>query len=266
MISCKNCHFTFNGKYCPMCGEKVVEQKDFFFHTITGQAFEMITNLDSRIIRSFKYLLFFPGRLSSLYVEGIRVSLMKPFQIFLVANIFFFLFLSEIDIFRTPSQWFFTEDFDGVAVLKQVRKIAATHNLSHEEIATVYDNTSSDFAKSLLFILIPFFAMITLFIFWKRKLEFGKHLVFSTHFLAFFLLSMVIISQIVMLTTTPNRWFFIVPILFCNSIYLIISFRRFFSEKWFLACTKGITTSLIFVFLTQLYKMFVNVLTLYWIS
>jgi hypothetical protein len=191
---------------------------------------------------------------------------MKPFQIFLISNVFFFIFLSEVDIFRTPSQWFFKEDFDGVAVLKQVRKIAATHHLSHEEIATVYDNTSSDFAKSLLFILIPFFAMITLFIFWKRKLEFGKHLVFSTHFLAFFLISMVIISQIIIATTTPNRWLFIIPILFFNTIYLVISFRNFFSQKWGWALTKGILVMLLFTLVLNLYKMGINILTLFWIS
>lgn len=266
MISCKNCQFTFNGKYCPMCGEKVVEQNDFSFRTIVSQAFEMITNVDSRIIRSLRYLLFYPGRLSDLYVEGFRVSLMKPFQIFLVANIFFFVFLSDIDIFRTPSKWFFIESFDGLAVLDQVRKIESNTNLSREKIADMYDATSSDFAKSLLFVLIPTFALITFGLFYKRKPEFGKHLVFSTHFLAFFLISMVIISQIIIASTTPNRWLFIIPILFLNIIYLAIGFHRFFLQKWGWAFTKGIIVMLLLSLLLNFYKMGINILTLFWIS
>lgn len=266
MISCKNCQFTFSGKYCPMCGEKVVEQNDFSFRTIVSQAFGMVTNVDSRIIRSLRYLLFYPGRLSGLYVEGLRVSLMKPFQIFLISNVFFFIFLSEVDIFRTPSQWFFIESFDGLAVLDQVRQIESNTNLSREKIADMYDVTSSDFAKSLLFVLIPFFALITFGLFYKRKPEFGKHLVFSTHFLAFFLISMVIISQIIIATTTPNRWLFIIPILFFNTIYLVISFRRFFSQKWGWALTKGISVMLLFSLVLNLYKMGINILTLFWIS
>jgi hypothetical protein len=49
-VSCKSYGTTFNGKYCNQCGEKVIEDKDFTLKYIFSQAFETITNLDSKVL------------------------------------------------------------------------------------------------------------------------------------------------------------------------------------------------------------------------
>ena len=107
MNTCKNCSLTFEGKYCPACGEKVIENKDFSLTYIFGQAIGMITNLDSKLYNTLKLLFLCPGQLSLYNIQGIRVPYMNPIQIFLISNVIFFIFLSDIDIFSTPSIWFF---------------------------------------------------------------------------------------------------------------------------------------------------------------
>ena len=91
--TCKTCSETLQGTYCHKCGEKVVEESDFHFKTLVKETFGGIFNFDSKIFKSFYYLLLKPGKLSVNYVEGVRIPFMKPIQLFLVINVFFFLLL-----------------------------------------------------------------------------------------------------------------------------------------------------------------------------
>jgi hypothetical protein len=102
---------------------------------------------------------------------------MKPFQIFVICNILFFIFFSEIDIFRTPSKWYFQDNFNGVKVMEQVN-----------EIAILYDKKSSDLAKGLIILLIPFIGLINWLLNIKRKDAYGKHLIMAIHYFSFVLL------------------------------------------------------------------------------
>ena len=46
--------------------------------------------MDSRLLRSFRALLFRPGALTTAYLEGPRKPYISPFQLFLLANLLFF--------------------------------------------------------------------------------------------------------------------------------------------------------------------------------
>ena len=262
MNTCKNCSLTSEGKYCPACGEKVIENKDFSLTHIFGQAIGMLTNLDSKLYNTLKLLFLRPGQLSLYNIQGIRVPYMNPIQIFLISNVIFFIFLSDIDIFRTPSIWFFQEDFDGIKVLGHVRQIMLEKNLTQENVAILYDQISSNLAKSLLIFLIPFLAIPNMVLHQNTKYQAGKHIIFTTHYLSFILILLVFILQLAMIFST-NKWSAIIPLLIVGSVYYIISNHRFYGERWYLSIAKGLIFLIIFVVITQIYKMLVNVLTLY---
>lgn len=262
--TCKSCQTLLHGKFCAVCGEKVVEENDFSFRYMLGQAIDSIFNIDSKLFKSLQLLFFFPGQLSAKYIAGIRVGYIKPFQLFVLSNILFFIFLSDIDIFRTPSQWFFVENFDGVKVLSKVRSIKASTGMSAEEIANSYDGLSSDFAKGLLIVMIPFFAFIGQILHFRKGIAFGKHVIFAIHFFSFFLMLCVIISQALFyLPISPNRWLFIVPITSVMFMYYVMGLRFFYHNVWWSAFAKGVVGVFLINFVIQFYRMGISVLTLY---
>lgn len=72
-IVCKSCNNKFEGKYCNQCGEKMILDSDFLIKNLIGQAFETVTNIDSKLLLTLKLLFFQPGKLTSKFVEGIRI-------------------------------------------------------------------------------------------------------------------------------------------------------------------------------------------------
>ena len=262
---CKSCQNQFSGNYCNWCGEKIIEEKDFSMRSIIGQAVGAITNLDSKLLRSIKLLFFYPGKLSVAFVEGIRVPYMKPFQLFVLANVFFFIFLSDIDIFRTPAKWFFSEWYDGIQVLNYVRDIAEKQSLSHEEIAIMYDAKSSELAKGLVILLVPIIALVGQLLNWRSKMAYGKHIIFAIHFFSF-LLGLLVIWFALLKLVRPfidfAQYWNIVPVIFLSWIYYAISTKRFYGSSWPVAILKGGLGIFLINFFVHLYRVGINLYTL----
>ena len=89
---CKNCEQPLNGGYCSNCGQRDIELlkfkkliKDFFDHHL---------DLDSRIFRTIKYLMFRPGFLTIEYWNGRRARYVPPFKIYLLTSFLYFMVLS----------------------------------------------------------------------------------------------------------------------------------------------------------------------------
>lgn len=262
-LICRNCKNKFNNKYCNQCGEKVIDDSDLTIKSIVGQAIGSITNFDSKLFKTLILLLFYPGKLTSKFVEGVRVPYMKPFQIFVISNIIFFIFLSEIDLFRTPSKWFFVEDFDGIKVMEAVRKISKESGLTEAEIAFKYDKKSSDLAKGLIVFLIPFIALIGKILNPNRKIVFGKHVVYATHYFSFVLLMCVSVNSLVqVLTNTFSKWSFIIPITLVMIVYYVVGLKIFYKNRWLSAVWKGILGVFLINIFIQFYRVVINLLSL----
>ncbi len=263
MRNCKNCKAKLEGKFCSQCGEKVIGKNELTITHIVSEAIGIITNFDSKLFRTIKLLFFYPGRLSKNYIEGIRVPFMKPFQIFVIANIIFFLFLSDIDLFRTPSKWFFKEDFDGIKVLEKVRQIAALKSITQEEIAVLYDQKSESYAKGLIFVLIPFIAFIGVVLNFRKKLKFPEHLVFATHYFSFVLIVSVINSELLKLFIDGfSKWWFIIPITIAELVYYIVGLNKFYKNSWVASVFKGVISVFLVNLFIQFYRVGINLLAL----
>ena len=263
-IYCKNCNSKFEGNFCQNCGEKAIKDEDFALMKIFSQALYSFTHLDSKLFKTLKLLLFYPGELSKLNIEGIRIPYMKPFQIFIILNIIFFFIFSNDDIFRVPSNYFFQENYDGIKTLDKVRSIAKETGLSESEIAVLYDNNSTNLAKGLLVFLIPIIALIGKFFNEKLKMEFGKHLIFSIHFLTF-ILSIFIVSSLFLDVTSSNliKKIILTFIGFGIFIYYSIALKNFYKNSLLFAFIKGISGTVLVVVIFSIYKMLISVLALY---
>ncbi|MFM2387894.1 MAG: hypothetical protein RL660_2651 [Bacteroidota bacterium] len=263
-FACKNCNTNFTGNFCNNCGEKVLKDSDFAFKKIFSQALDSFTHLDSKLFKTLRLLLFSPGKISKLYIEGIRVPYMKPFQIFVICNIVFFIIFANDDIFRVPSAYFFKSNYDGIAVLDKVKRIASATGNSETEIAASYDAVSTNLAKGLLVLLIPIIASIGKLLNSKRKMEFGKHLIFATHFLTTFLLLFMIASLFLRITTSTTIKSVVLGLLaLAIFAYYAMSIKQFYGNTLSTAFMKGAVGIILIAILVSIYKLLISILALY---
>ncbi len=90
---CLNCGYEFKGHFCPDCGQEVAEFNrpfGFVVYDFMGNFFAF----DTRFIKTFKYLLFYPGYLTLEFFKGRRNSYSPPFRIFVFLSFVLFLLLS----------------------------------------------------------------------------------------------------------------------------------------------------------------------------
>jgi len=233
---CINCKTKLEGPYCHSCGEKSVTDKDFTIGKLLEQTVDVFTHLDSKLLNTLKYLLFKPGKLSVSYIEGLRKPFMKPFQIFILTNVLFFLLLSNVDIFKIPSSYFFKQqNIKGYNISNIVLRKTIETNKTKNEIALLYDQKSATLAKTCLIIFIPLLSFAFALLFIRQKLQIGKHIVFSTHLFSFLLLMLVMWTELFNLLPKINLstlYLNIIPSLLIWSIYFAIAIRRFYKVNW----------------------------------
>ena len=90
---CLNCGYEFRGHFCPDCGQEVAEFNrpfGFVVYDFMGNFFAF----DTRFLKTFKYLLFYPGYLTLEFFKGRRNSYSPPFRIFVFLSFVLFLLLS----------------------------------------------------------------------------------------------------------------------------------------------------------------------------
>jgi len=263
-INCKNCNTKFEGNFCTNCGEKVIKEGDFALTKILSQGLDSFTHLDSKLFKTLKLILFYPGKLSKLNIEGIKVPYMKPFQIFIILNVIFFILFANDDIFRVPSNYFFQESYEGIPILEKVRSISQETGLSESEIAILYDNKSINLMKLLLVLLIPIIALIGKLFNNSKKMEFGKHLVFAIPFLTFFLALFVIGGLFLGLTSSPPiKKMILISIGLSLFIHYSLSIKNFYANSISVAFIKGIVATVLILFAISVYKLLISVLALY---
>ncbi len=160
--------------------------------------------------------MFRPGILSAEHARGVRVPYMRPVQLFLVANLVFFLW-SFVPIFSTPLQvhtW--SQGFphraiaagwvrdavapqmdsaDFHAVLEAWWQHGATAEPESTEALQALRELGQRFnarvelqGRGLIVLMIPLFALWPGLLNFRRRPHAIEHLVFATHFMGFLLL------------------------------------------------------------------------------
>jgi hypothetical protein len=90
---CLNCGDPTRGEYCPSCGQrKTVVQVSI--RAMAAEALEDELTVDHRLPRTLHALFLRPGQLTVDYVNGRIVRYIRPFRLYLVSSVIFFLLLS----------------------------------------------------------------------------------------------------------------------------------------------------------------------------
>lgn len=153
------------------------------------QAFSDITNLDGRFYKSFGLLLKRPGYLANAYFTGRRQPYLKPLQMFLIANLIYFLVqpLTSYNTLNTTLnshmyRQYYSEDANIESVVKER---IAREGISFEQFELLFNQRSSSYAKSFIFIQVPLFALLLFILFGRSRGHYIHHLIFSLHYYAF---------------------------------------------------------------------------------
>jgi len=263
---CINCKTELEGPYCYSCGEKIITDKDFTIKKLLEQSVDVFTHLDSKVFTTLKWLLFKPGELSVAYITGLRKPFMKPFQIFILTNILFFLLLSNIDIFRMPSTYFFSvKNIGGYHITDIVLRKTLETSQTKNEIALIYDLKSATLAKTYVIIFIPLLSFVFALLFIRKKLQIGKHIVFSTHLFSFLLILLIIWSPIFILLPKirlDKIYLINLPLLLIWVVYFGIAIKRFYKPKWIYTIISTLLSIAAFVLFIESYRSAISLYSL----
>jgi hypothetical protein len=95
--SCLNCETLVAGRFCQKCGQENVEIKESFIQLVR-HFIEDITHFDGKLWKTLKLLLFKPGSLTQLYMQGKRASYIHPIRMYIFVSAVFFLFMFTGDV------------------------------------------------------------------------------------------------------------------------------------------------------------------------
>jgi hypothetical protein len=176
--------------YCAQCGESPLAAHELTVRGLCSQFFQAVSSVDGRLIRSFRCLVNQPGALTLAYVRGQRIPYIGPFQIFLIANVLFYVVqsLTNTNIFSsTLDSHLHHQDWSAYAQSLVSSRLALMRT-TLEAYAPVFNQAVSINAKWLVILMVPPFTLLLPIVFHRERQPFVTHLVFSLHLYAFLLL------------------------------------------------------------------------------
>lgn len=231
MPVCKNCENSFEGKFCNLCGEKILVPEEKSLSHFVGNFLSAVLNADNKFFRSFVLIFTYPGRLSLQFTNGIRKKYFPPLSLFLLANVLYFLF-SFFETFNSTLRAQMYMMPHSTLVRQMVEKKIKKGKTTLDKFRFKYEAQSSQMAKLLVIIFVFFTAASLHLLFYSSKAYFTDHLTLALEFNSFNLLL--------------NNFFF--PMILIGLIYfflmLRIDLRPYINDD--LVTTFTIITSVIF--------------------
>jgi hypothetical protein len=194
--ACPTCMRSTLMPYCEACGERKPHPHELTLIGLCRQAFEAFTSYDSRLLQTFRKLMFAPGSLTLLYLQGSRKPYLGPFGLFLVANVLFVITaaLADTNAFSMPLAKHLNEQpwsdlpithFNYAEHLVTGRLEATDRTLA--AYTPVFDAAVTANSKVFLFMMVFPLALVATLMFSGQQRPFATHLGFSLHFHAFLL-------------------------------------------------------------------------------
>ncbi len=163
---------------------------------LLAELLESFTHLDGRFVRSMRTLVVRPGELTAAFLRGARKEYLAPIQLFLIANVVYFVLQTWLN-WNTLSTSFWNH-LNGMPYQQFARShaqsFALREGMTPEELGQAldalgkaFDGRVGTYSKSLVILLVPIFAVGVALIARSRARGYLPSLVFSLHFLAFFL-------------------------------------------------------------------------------
>ena len=242
--SCLNCGEPLRGVYCHACGQKG-GGPGLHFHDLVHELVHEFLHFDSKILRTFKLLLFFPGRLTRDYVEGRRVRYVGPVRLFLVCSVVLFGLLafvksevvSDPDLRAAEAEMALGEK----AAEMEGNRIAAAAIHAAEKVVRDPEHVKGAILKGLsksFFILVPLFAWVMWRLFAKDQPFYVAHMYFALHFHAFAFALLGVLTALA-LAHVSTKGVLQVAAGVAIVVYFYVAVRRALDVSWTRALWRG---------------------------
>jgi hypothetical protein len=209
---CPNCGRGPVGRYCAACGQKQLTAHDLTARAFLHDTFHELTSLDGRLWHTVVTLLAHPGKLARDYFDGRGGRYMKPLNLFVLLNLVFFLVQPHTGLMQYHLRGYLQtkpariDEVDAKRIDRATEAEAKRESSglrreplsveSREQFEARFEDGLQDLKKSMLIIGIPIFALALGLAYVGQRRSAGEHLVFSSHFWAFFLVVMTVITPV----------------------------------------------------------------------
>lgn len=227
MAHCRNCDSALAGEFCSACGQRDASYEKPIWNLV-GSVINETLEVDGRTAITIKTLFSRPGALTADYLAGRRAAYTPPLRLYLVFSIVFFLFIAWIassGILREPGA---DPTFD----------------------AAVQARFLSDDLPTLMFLLLPVFALLMKLVYWDRL--YFDHLIFSLHLHC---ISYVVFSIILPLEGTANQS---VALLLIQAVaffaflgYFGLAVRKVYGSGWIGVMLRSILVLLLYLIIVS---------------
>ncbi|MFO1494048.1 MAG: DUF3667 domain-containing protein, partial [Lysobacterales bacterium] len=92
---CENCEALLQGPFCHQCGQpEKTPVRDIV--ALSTDAFDYLFDVDSRLYKTLRDLFLRPGRLTQAYLQGKRMSFVRPMRIYLAMSALLFVVVGSV--------------------------------------------------------------------------------------------------------------------------------------------------------------------------
>ena len=239
---CTNCGESGVRRFCPACGEARPGAGDLSVGHFLGHAFHELVHLDSKIFRSFAYLLTRPGFLTLEYFQGRKTRYVAPLRIFLTM---FAVSLIAYSIYQPMSVWDFGNMIEADRTGKLTSKMEEVAAARSIDVAVLYERITVSWQKwiaRLQFINVLFLAVGLQLLYWRRGRYFVEHLVFSLHLQSALLLLSLLMWPVWLLmgfSVANPQWSVLSVVMLASLVVTVLSVHRFYAQDRLRSVLKG---------------------------
>ncbi|MBZ5493634.1 MAG: DUF3667 domain-containing protein [Acidobacteriia bacterium] len=229
--TCPTCGETITQEFCPACGEHSFDRNTFSFKHFAQHFVHELFEMDSRALRTFRYLLTKPGFVTAEYLAGKRSRYVNPLRLFL----FTFALMMLVLLFHSPFDLRPAMAGDQTGVMHRfVAKMAAQKGVSEEVLLDRVNERIVFYYERAELINVLAMTCLLAVLYRKQKWYFAEHAVTALYFLSFTFLLTIVKWPFWMAAGAPIRGFWenLLTLLFLaiSLPYLWVTLRKLHGE------------------------------------
>ncbi len=192
MKTCKNCDFTFDGKFCPQCGQKA-KTKRITMRQVLKDLQQHFIHVDQGFLYTIRQLLLRPGHSIREYIAGKRVRHVRPLKFVFWSVAISFLVFHYVGLDRDMAE-------------KMVNQQTGSERarIMSEKIYQLI----TDHPTILLFFMIPMIALWSRALFRRKDYNYAEHFVLNAYLMGELSLASVLTAPLSKLISnvTTTTW------------------------------------------------------------